>query len=130
MDVVPLHLLRDVEIRDHAVLQRADGLDMARGTPDHPFSFSAHGQDGAGKGVDRDDGRLVQDHPATANVDERVRGPEVDRHIATKEPENPLRSLGTGRGGRRMLNPFGHGFVRALIQQAGTEAGNRAERKA
>ena len=85
---------------------------MARRAPDHPFGFGAHGQDGAGKGVDRDDGRLVQDHPATANVDERVRGPEVDRHIATKEPENPLRPLGTGRGGRRMLNPFGHGFLR------------------
>jgi len=29
-----------------------------------------------------------------------------------------------------MLNPFGHGFLRALIQQAGTEAGNREGGKA
>ncbi len=87
---------------------------------DHPLRLGAHGKDGAGKGVDRDDGRLVQDDAAAANVDERVRGPEVDRHVATKEPEDPLRPLGTGRGGRRTLNPLGHGF-RWVIQQDAIE---------
>ena len=39
----------------------------------------------AGARVDRDDARLGQHDPAPAHVDERVGGPEVDRHVAAAE---------------------------------------------
>ena len=37
--------------------------------------------DRAGERVDRDDGGLVQHDPVPPNVDERVRGPQVDSHV-------------------------------------------------
>ena len=83
----------------------------------------------AGKGVDRDDRRLVQHDAAATHVDERVRGAEVDGHVATKEPEYPLRPLGrSGRGGRRSLNPFGHG-IRGHSTGRALAAGNFATRE-
>ncbi len=39
----------------------------------------------AGRLVDRDDRRLAEDDAAAAHVHERVRGAEVDRHVATAE---------------------------------------------
>ena len=98
LDEVAEHLLGDVEVGDHAVLQRADRLDVARGAADHALGLGADGQDRAGQRVDRDDGGLVEHDASSAYVDERVRGPEVDRHVATKEPQNPFCTLGFGRG--------------------------------
>ena len=89
-----------------------------RRAADHPLGLGAHGKDGSSKGVDRDDGRLVQHDAAATHVDERVRGAEVDGHVATKEPEYPLRPLGrSGRGGRGSLNPLGHGIRRSSQQE-------------
>ena len=110
LDEVPQHLLRDVEVGDHAVLEGPHRLDVRGGAADHPFGFGSHGQDGSSKGVERDDGRLVQDDTATTHVHQRVRRPEVDRHVATKEPQYPLRPLRSGRGGRSGKNPLGHGL--------------------
>ncbi len=93
LDEVPQHLLGHVEIGDHAVLQGPNGLDVRGRAADHPLGLGSHGKDGSGKGVDRNDGRLVQDDSASTHVDERVRRPEVDGHVATKEPQYPLRPL-------------------------------------
>ena len=108
LDEVPEHLLGDVEVGDHAVLQRTHRLDVGGCAADHALGLGAHGKDGSGKGVDRDDARLVQHDTATTHVHQRVRGPEVDGHVATKEPQYPFRPLGAGRRGRRTLNPLGH----------------------
>jgi hypothetical protein len=40
------HLLGDGEVGDHAVLHRADGLDVARHLAQHGLGFVAHGLDG------------------------------------------------------------------------------------
>ena len=50
----------------------------------------------AGALVDRDDGRLGQHDPAPAHVDDRVRGPEVDGHVAdvTQGGEDPAPPAG------------------------------------
>ena len=66
------------------------GLDVGRRAADHPLGLGADGEDGAGERVDRDDGGLVQDDAPSAYVDERVRGPQVDCHVTTEEPENPF----------------------------------------
>ena len=91
LDEVAEHLLGDVEVGDHAVLQGANRLDVARRAADHALGLGADREDRAGERVDRDDGGLVQDDAASADVDERVRGPEVDGHVATQEPEHPFR---------------------------------------
>ena len=49
---------------------------------DHPLRVGADGVHLAGALVDRDDRRLGQHDPAPAHVDDRVRGAEVDRHVA------------------------------------------------
>ena len=50
LDEVPEHLLRDVEIGDHAVLQGPHRLDVARGAADHALGLGAHGKDGSTSG--------------------------------------------------------------------------------
>jgi hypothetical protein len=41
LDEVAEHLLADLEIRDDAVLERPDGLDVAGRPPDHPLCLGA-----------------------------------------------------------------------------------------
>jgi hypothetical protein len=53
---------------------------------EHALGLDAHGVDLARARVDRDDGGLGEHDPAPAHVDERVRGAEVDRHVAATEP--------------------------------------------
>src|SRR4051812_34168239 len=85
LDEVPEHLLRHVEVGNHAVLERPDGADRPRRAAEHALGLDAHGVDLAGARVDRHHARLRQDDAAPAHVDERVRGPEIDRHVATAE---------------------------------------------
>jgi hypothetical protein len=120
LDEVAQHLLGDVEVGDHPVLERAHGLDVGRGAADHALGFVADGQDRAGERVDRDHRWLVQDDAVAPNVDERVRGPEVDSHVLTQEPEDPLgaRSSAGGRG-KSVTNPLGHRFPAFLQDPAG-----------
>src|ERR687887_618795 len=111
LDEVAEHLLGHVEVGDHAVLQRSDRLDVRRRAPDHPLGLVADREGRAGERVDRDDRRLVQDDAMPPNVDERVRGPEVDGHILTKEPEDPFaaRASATRGCGKTTSNLLGHG---------------------
>ena len=85
LDEVAEHLLGDVEVGDHAVLERADRRDRPRRAAEHPLRLDADGVHLAGALVDRDDGRLGEHDAAPAHVDERVRGPEVDGHVAAAE---------------------------------------------
>src|SRR4051794_41071769 len=79
---VPQHLLRDVEVGDHTILERPDGTDRPGGTAEHPLRVDPHRVDLPAPRVDRDDRRLREHDAATADVDQRVRGPEVHGHIA------------------------------------------------
>ena len=53
--------------------------------PEHPLGLDPDRVDLAGPRVDRHDARLGQDDPAPAHVHERVRGAEVDGHVAAAE---------------------------------------------
>ena len=85
LDEVAEHLLGDVEVGDDAVLQRADRGDRPRRAAEHALGLDADGVHLAGALVDRDHGRLGEHDAAAAHVDERVRGAEVDGHVAAAE---------------------------------------------
>ena len=85
LDEVPQHLLGDVEVGDHAVLQRADRGDRPGRAAEHALGLDADGVHLAAALVDRDHRRLREHDAATAHVDERVRGSEVDGHVAAAE---------------------------------------------
>ena len=84
-DEVAQHLLGDLEVGDHAVAQRAGGRDRRRGAPDHPLRLGAHRVHLAGRQVRGDHRRLGDDDPPPADVDERVGGAQVDRHVVHAE---------------------------------------------
>src|SRR4051794_7072305 len=85
LDEVAEHLLRHLEVGDHPVLERPDGGDRARRAAEHPLRLDPDGVDLAAALVHGDDRRLRQHDPPPAHVDERVRGAEVDRHVAATE---------------------------------------------
>jgi hypothetical protein len=84
-DEVAEHLLADLEVRDDAVLQRSDGLDVAGGAPDHALGFDADRDGFAVADVDGDHGGLVQDDAPAAHVDDGVGRAEVDGHVPTRQ---------------------------------------------
>jgi hypothetical protein len=97
LDELLEHLLGHREVGDDAVLHRPDGFDVARHLAEHRLGFGADRLDGllavgAAFVADGDDGRLVEDDPLAAHVDQRVGGAEVDREvrreIATKGSEH------------------------------------------
>ena len=85
LDEVAEHLLGDVEVGDHAVLQRADRGDRPGRAAEHALRLDADRVHLAGALVDRDDGRLGEHDAAAAHVDERVGRAEVDGHVAAAE---------------------------------------------
>ena len=85
LDEVAQHLLADVEVGDHAVLQRADRLDVLGRAPDHLLGFDADRERAAVADVDRDHRRLVEHDTAAAHVHERVGSAQIDRHVAAEE---------------------------------------------
>src|SRR3954469_14894908 len=85
LNEVPQHLLCDIEVGDHTVLERADRGDGAGRAAEHALGLDPDGMDLARAAVDRDHAGLREDNAAAAHVDERVRGSEIDGHIATTE---------------------------------------------
>src|SRR3954452_19715138 len=86
LDEVTEHLLGDVEVGDHAVLQRPDCRDRPGRAPEHSLRLDADRVHLARALVDRDHAGFREHDAATAHVDERVRRPEVDSHVATAKP--------------------------------------------
>src|SRR3954452_23740584 len=85
LDEVAEHLLGDVEVGDHTILERSDGLDRAGRAPEHALGLDPDGVDLAGARVDRDDARLAEHDAAPAHVDQGVGRAEGDRHVAATE---------------------------------------------
>ena len=79
------HLLGHLEIGDDAVLQWADRRDRPGRAAEHALGLDAHGVHLTRPAVDRDHARLGEHDAATAHVDERVGGAEIDGHVATAE---------------------------------------------
>ena len=86
LDEVAQHLFGDVEVGDHAVLERPDRGDRAGRAAEHPLRFGADRVDLAVERVDRDHRGLGEDDAAAAHVDERVGRAEVDGHVAAAQP--------------------------------------------
>jgi len=85
LDEVSEHLLGHLEVRDHSVLQRADGRDRARRASEHPLGLDSHRVHLAGARIHRHDARFGQHDPPPAHIHERIGGPEVNRHVAAAE---------------------------------------------
>ena len=90
VDEVPDHLLGHVEVADDAVAERPDRDDVGRGPPDHPLGLGADREHLLGLRVDRHDARLAHDDAPVADMDERVRGPEVDPDVAREQAEQSV----------------------------------------
>ena len=81
------HLFGDVEVGDHTVPHRADGLDRARRPAKHELCVFADGQHFLDPVLYMvgDDRRLRQNDPTSFDIDQRVRRAEVNRHIRRKQ---------------------------------------------
>src|SRR5689334_14617825 len=84
------HLLGDFEVGDHAAAKRTNGFDVLGRLAHHEFGIVADCSDlpDAVDPLHRDDGRLVADDPATLDVNDGVRRPEIDRNVTRRELEN------------------------------------------
>ena len=81
-DEMAQHLLGHLEVGDHAVAQRPRRADRRGRAPDHPLRLGPDGVHPPGLLGDRDHRGLEEHDPAPADEHERVRGAEVDRHVA------------------------------------------------
>ena len=79
---MPEHRFGHFEVGDDAIFQRPHGDDVRRRAPEHALRFVAHREDFGGAGLHRDDRWLAQDDSLVFDVNERIRGPEVDSDIA------------------------------------------------
>ena len=89
-DEVLDHLFRHFEIGDDAVAHGADGLDIAGGPAQHHLGVVAHRADGflaAARGDGGDHRGLVEDDAAPLDIDQRIRRPKIDGHVARKSAE-------------------------------------------
>jgi hypothetical protein len=91
LDELLEHLLGDGEVGDHAVLHRADGLDVAGHLAQHGLGFVAHGLDGllalgAAFVADGDHRGLVQHDALVADVNQGVGGAQVDGQVGGEVP--------------------------------------------
>ena len=93
LDEVLEHLLGDGEVGDDAVLHRADGGDVAGRAPEHllgrePYRLDRFLAIGPAFLADGDHGRLVEDDPFAADIDEGIGRAEVDREIGAEVLRN------------------------------------------
>ena len=102
LDEVAQHRLGDLEVGDDAVLQRADGGDVARRAAEHALGLGADGQDALPAAASfctaTTDGSL-QTMPSPFDVDQRVRRPEIDGEIVREQPEEAIKDH-REKGGR------------------------------
>ena len=88
LDEVTKHLLGNVEVGDHPVFEGANRNDVRRRAADHPLSFGPHREDRSRLRVDGHNRRLVENDPASAHVNERVRRTKVYGHVPADELEH------------------------------------------
>jgi hypothetical protein len=109
------HLLGDIDVGDDSVAQRPDRLDLVRRLAHHQLGVLADGFHllDAVDGLDRDDRGLVEHDSAATDVDERVGGPEIDRHVVRHplKPTIPEHSYPVPRS----CSPSGGSESRSLI---------------
>ena len=82
IDKVAKHSLRHIEVGDNAVLQRANGNDIARSTAQHALGLDADGKDSLVILIDCDHGRFADDDALAANGHQGIGGSKVDGKVA------------------------------------------------
>ncbi len=106
VDEVLQHFFADAEVGDDAILHRADGVDVARGTAQHALGLGADSHDAflIAVAANGDHRRLVQDDAAIAHVNKGIGSAQVDRQIAGKHAtqflEHWRRALGANAWGK------------------------------
>ena len=80
------HLLGDVEVGDHAILERPDRRDVAGRPAEHRLRLVAHGEHRMVGQVNSHDGRLVYHDTLAADVHEGIGRAQVDGEIVGEEP--------------------------------------------
>jgi hypothetical protein len=80
-DEVAEHGLCDLEVGDDAVLEGADGNDVARRAAEHSLCIVTHREYFIRTGFDRDDGRFSQDDAVIFDVNQGIRSAKVDAYI-------------------------------------------------
>src|SRR5690606_10598645 len=104
------HFLGDVEVGDDAVLHGADRGDVARGAAKHALGFHTDGDDLVVAAFDGDNGGFAQDNALAFDIDEGIRGAQIDTDIKGENIDELLErdhgatsgsEIGTGAGGTR-----------------------------
>src|SRR6202521_645495 len=107
-DEVANHLLGVLEVRDHTVAQRSSRDDVGGGAAKHATGFTSDREHLARALAHRDNRRFIEHDAPSADVDQRVGGPEVDADVGGPDPQHgsqqvqdAWKSLGKwlGRGG-------------------------------
>ena len=123
LDEVPQHLLGDVEVGDHTILQRPDGADRARACgPSIRFASTPTAWTSPVRASTATTEGSESTMPTPAYVDERVRGPEVHRHVAAAEAgqvakEAHCRVISESLMGSGRVLPSARGAVFASIRR-------------
>ena len=89
------HLLGDGEVCDHAVLERANGLDVGRRAAEHPLGVQAdrdHALVAVAVVANRDDRRLVENDALLPRIDQRVRRTQIDREVPRETSAEELQA--------------------------------------
>ena len=91
-DEVAQHLLRDLEVADHPVLERTDRADGTGGLAEHVTCYQTNRlavvQDNVGPFAHRHHGRFVEDDPFVPDANQRRTGTEIDTHVHTEDAED------------------------------------------
>ena len=84
------HFLRHLKVGNHTVFEWTNGHNRCRSTTEHALGFNADSEHGARHLIKRHHGWLGQHDATPTHVDERIRRPEIDRHVSTAEAKHPV----------------------------------------
>ncbi len=135
VDEMPEHRLGDFEVGDDAVLQRADGHDVARSAPQHAFGLVAHGEHVIRAHLHRYHRRLAEhDVAKPSGLPTLPGGGEFLEHtllnlVRRRHPEaNPMHRLGRCTSGVVLFAPdaVSGKTLQAAFQAPGTRKVYRA----
>src|SRR5581483_4660394 len=118
LNEVAEHRFGDLEIRDHAVLQRPDRDDAARGAAEHAFGLRAHGQNFFAPALvsllHRDHRRLVADDALILDVDQSVGRAEINGKVVGKDADEatPHQKTPSCARGKRLEHGENNRFTR------------------
>src|SRR5215218_1650630 len=92
-DEVGEHLLRDLEVGDHAVLEGPQGHNAAGRAAEHPLGRRPDGHDLIGLVVYGDDGGFREHDPVPLDEHQRVRRSQVYRNVPSEQSSKHTRPI-------------------------------------